>query len=220
MSCSNPQFFFDLSSFEHCAFLMKCEKVWETFFHLRDYIQSLSLGVCLSPISEGVILINRESILIGANTIIEPGACLEGPCVVGKECLIRRGARLRPYTLLGNRCVVGHCSEVNGSIFLDEAKAPHFNYVGDSLLGNRVNLGAGVICSNLRLDEKNVFIRLKMEKIDTGLKKLGAIIGDESSLGCHCVINPGVLLKKKSFFSPCLSIVSSHIEEVSCPLTR
>ena len=108
---------------------------------------------------------------------MEPGAYIEGPCVIGKACQIRHSAYVRPYVVTGDRCIIGHSSEVKHSILLDGAQAPHFNYVGDSILGNGVNLGAGVICANFRLDHREVIVEIEGNRHETGLRKFGAIVG-------------------------------------------
>ena len=123
--------------------------------------------------------------------------------MIGKNCEIRHGAYIRGQALLGDGCIVGHASEVKHSIMLDGAKAPHFAYVGDSILGNEVNLGAGTKLSNLAVNsEKNsetghrptIKISIDKRMVDTGLTKLGAVIGDDTQLGCNSVTNPGCLI--------------------------
>ena len=186
--------FFDLSNFEHKSLFQG--DVWTAITRLKTYFQKP--GKIEIDIPEGVYLGNREFISIGKGTVIEPGVYILGPCIIGKNCTLRHGAYLRENVILGNNCSVGHCAEIKNSILLDGAAATHFVYVGDSILGNRVNLGAGVKCANLRLDRKEV----KVKGLATGLKKMGAIIGDESQIGCNCVINPGALLKMKTICRP------------------
>ncbi len=178
--CSN---FFDLSTFDHGK-LFKEGALWQPLLELKAYMDQLTLG--------------PERILIGEGTCIGKGVSIEGPCVIGKNCEIRHGAYIRPYTLIGDGCVIGHASEVKNSIFLGGAKAPHFNYVGDSILGKDVNLGAGVKLANYRLDGKEV----KIKGINTGLIKLGAILGDGVQLGCNSVTNPGCVIHSGRCFPP------------------
>ncbi|MEC8307035.1 MAG: hypothetical protein VXZ72_04225 [Chlamydiota bacterium] len=128
----------------------------------------------------------------GAN--ISPRANLFPPYYFSAGCRVSAGATIRGGVYLGPGAVVGHCSEVKASLLLEGARAPHFNYVGDSLLGRYVNLGAGVICSNLRLDGKEIIVKLQGKQYATGRRKLGAIIGDRCQLGCHLTLNPGTLL--------------------------
>ncbi len=197
--------FFDLTSFEHKA-LFEGGRVWDALKNLMKYLESQRLGIILGEVSPQAYLIKPELISIGKGSRVEAGAYIEGPCVVGENCEIRHGAYVRGGVVTGNHCVIGHATEVKHSIFLNGAKAGHFNYVGDSILGNGVNLGAGSKLANLRLDEKEIIIYLNNERIGTGLTKLGAIIGDGASLGCNCVTNPGTIIGKMAFCLPCTSI--------------
>jgi bifunctional N-acetylglucosamine-1-phosphate-uridyltransferase/glucosamine-1-phosphate-acetyltransferase GlmU-like protein len=123
---------------------------------------------------------------------------------------IRHGAYIRQNSWICRDAVVGHCSEVKHSILLPGAKAPHFNYVGDSILGGSVNLGAGVKLSNLRNDGGEVFTRLNGERIGTGLRKFGAILGEGCQLGCNSVTNPGVVLGPNSMVAANSTITGIH----------
>lgn len=128
---------------------------------------------------------------------------IEGPCYIGKDAEIRNGAFLRKGSWISEKAVVGHSSEVKNSILLPGAKAPHFNYVGDSIVGFDANLGAGVKLSNVRNDRGAVIVKLKDgTKVDTGLSKMGALIGDGSQLGCNVVTNPGAILEVESMINP------------------
>jgi NDP-sugar pyrophosphorylase family protein len=198
--------FFDLKNFTHAALFEKCTYPWEALASLSSYIKKQKLGKIETEIPEGVFLTNASEISIGEGTVIEPGVSIQGPCVIGKNCVVRQGAYLRGNIITGDGCVLGHASEIKHAIFFNESAAPHFNYVGDSILGNRVNLGAGVVCANLRLDHALIHVHFEGKKIPTSLKKLGAIIGDGAQVGCHCVINPGTLLGKNCRCFPCLNI--------------
>ncbi|RJX31250.1 MAG: hypothetical protein C4531_07765 [Desulfurivibrio sp.] len=154
-----------------------------------------------SVIMAGAILAG-EKIRIGKGVKVEPGAFIAAPAIIGDMTEIRQGAYLRGYCLIGRRCVVGHVTEVKHSIFLDEAKAGHFAYLGDSMLGNEVNLGAGTKLANLRFTPGNVKIRTAGGLVDSGLRKLGAILGDSVQTGCNSVTNPGTLLGQKSLVMP------------------
>jgi len=186
--------FFDLSSFEHRAVFDDCRYVWQVLERLKKYLSCQTLGTKACP--EGVFFDHPELIFIGEGTFIEPGAYIRGPCIIGRDCQIRHGSYIRGNVLIGDRCVVGHATEIKHSILLNGAKAAHFAFVGDSVLGNDVNLGAGVKCANLRLDGRPLMIRCGEEKIQTGLRKLGAIIGDGCQIGCNAVANPGTLIGK------------------------
>jgi UDP-N-acetylglucosamine diphosphorylase / glucose-1-phosphate thymidylyltransferase / UDP-N-acetylgalactosamine diphosphorylase / glucosamine-1-phosphate N-acetyltransferase / galactosamine-1-phosphate N-acetyltransferase len=146
-------------------------------------------------------------ISIGPGSVIEPGCTLIGPCLLGNGCVVRQGAYLRGNILASNHVVIGHASEVKNSIFLSHAKAAHFAYVGDSILGNGVNLGAGTKCANLRFDNKEVKVRQRDRVWKTGLRKLGAILGDGAQTGCNSVTSPGTIIEKNGVVAPC-----SHVK--------
>jgi NDP-sugar pyrophosphorylase family protein len=152
-------------------------------------------------IFKGATLANKD-IYIGRGTVVEPGAYIKGPTIIGNNCEIRHGAYIRGNVLVGNRCVIGHTTEVKNSCFLDQSKAGHFAYIGDSILGNRVNLGAGTKLANLNIGGIPIQIILNQKKINTGLKKFGAILGDEVEIGCNAVTNPGTMLGKGSIVYP------------------
>ncbi len=198
--------FFTLSEFAHSSLFENCQYPWEALVRLEKYFDGLKLGKIEVDIPPGVHLVNPELIWIESGTVIEPGVFIQGPCVIGKNCIIRHGAYIRGFVVTGDSCVIGHDTEIKHSILLNHASAAHFNYVGNSILGNRSNLGAGVKCANLRLDHQPVYVNLYGERINTGLHKLGAIVGDGAQVGCNCVINPGTILGKNSFCFPCLNV--------------
>lgn len=198
--------FFSLDGYGHCSLFEGCQYPWEALKKLETYFKTLELGKIDTVIPSGVHLVYPELISIGAGTTVEPGAMIQGPCFLGKDCIVRHGAYLRGHVLTGDGCVIGHDSEVKHSIFLNRAVAAHFNYVGDSILGNDINLGAGVKCANLRLDHEPVHVVVEGKKINTLLRKLGAIVGDGAQVGCNCVINPGTLLGPRCQCFPCLNV--------------
>lgn len=198
--------YFDLSEFAHKELFHGCSAPWEALQKLKSYIKSLELGVIEGELSPGAYLVNPEQISIGAGTVVEPGAYIKGPCVIGRDCQIRHGAYIRGDVLIGDNCVVGHTTEVKHSIFLNRAQAAHFAYVGDSILGNKCNLGAGCKCANLKLDGQEVHVRSATQRTPTGLRKFGAVIGDGVQIGCNCVTNPGTLIGKNAVCLPCTSV--------------
>ena len=209
-----PERFFDLQDFSHKG-LFKLERpVWDSLRELKRYLDSWDLGKIECAVPEGAMLVNPNKISIGQGTRIEPGAYIEGPCVIGEDSQVRHGAYIRPYVLTGKKCIIGHSTEVKHSILLDGAQAPHFNYVGDSILGKNVNLGAGVICANFRLDHGEVIVEVEGARFETGLRKFGAILGDLSQIGCNSVLNPGVLLRKRTFLRACSSIQKSNVRNL------
>lgn len=154
-----------------------------------------------SVIMGGAVMVGRH-INIGRGVLIESGAMVKAPVIIGDHSEIRQGAYLRGYCLIGRRCVVGHTTEVKHSIFLDDAKAGHFAYIGDSILGANVNLGAGTKFANLRFLPGAVTVRTPQGTVDTGLHKLGAILGDRVQTGCNSVTSPGTLIGPDSFLMP------------------
>ncbi len=198
--------FFSIQGYSHAALFEGCLYPWESLLKLKTYLSSQNLGNIEVIIPPSVHLSNPSSISIGSGTVVEPGAYIQGPCIIGRNCTIRHGAYIRGDAIIGDDCVIGHDTEVKHSIFFNQSSAAHFNYVGDSIIGNRVNLGAGVKCANLRLDHQPVYVMIQGEKINTQLIKLGAIIGDGAQVGCNCVINPGTILGRNSFCFPCLNV--------------
>lgn len=153
-----------------------------------------------------------DKIAIGKGVLIETGAFIRGPAIIGDHTEVRQGAYLRGNIVTGKGCVLGHTSEIKHAIFLDNAKAGHFNYIGDSILGNDVNLGAGTKLANLKFISGNIFIEDQGELIDTGRRKFGAILGDNSQTGCNSVTNPGTILGKESFVMPNTTAKSGYHE--------
>lgn len=201
----HPSNFFDLSRFRHAALFAKTDSVWEVIPKIGPYLASLPLGKIEIEIPQGVHLINPEKISIGKGTVIEPGAYIKGPCVIGENCIIRHGAYIRGDLIAGNQCVIGHATEIKHSILLDGAQAAHFAYVGDSILGSGVNLGAGTKCANLKFDHGMIYINHERKKIETGLRKFGVIMGDGAQTGCNAVTNPGTIMGKNACCYPCVS---------------
>lgn len=146
-----------------------------------------------SPVPSRAHLVG-DRIVIGRGARIHPGATLQGPVFVGEDAEIRPGAFLRGGVWVGKGCVVGANSEVKHSILFDGARAPHLNYVGDSVLGGDCNLGAGTILSNFRHDGGEIEIRHAEGRLETGRRKLGAVLGDRVNTGCNCVLHPGVVV--------------------------
>ncbi|NPA95200.1 MAG: hypothetical protein GXO58_07220 [Thermodesulfobacteria bacterium] len=139
----------------------------------------------------------------GKGVLIEPGAMIKGPTIILDKAQVRQAAYIREDSLIGPKAVVGHATEVKHSVFLKDAKAGHFAYIGDSILGNHVNLGAGTKLANLRFAPGSVKIKgPDGQKIDTNRRKIGAILGDNVQTGCNSVTNPGVFLGKNSMVAP------------------
>lgn len=165
------------------AELFRGKLITEVVKSISEYLLRMREWNIEISIPNGVFLENPSLISIGEGTVIEPGAYIKGPVRIGKNCIIGHTAYIRENVILEEGAVVGHASEVKNSFFFQGARAPHFNYVGDSILGRNTNLGAGVKCANVRFDRKEIAA--------TGLRKLGVILGDESQIGCNTVTNPG-----------------------------
>ena len=206
MSPTNPSSFFSLEEFEHKQLFIESEHVWDALKNLSSYLNNQKLGLIEVEIPKGVYLQDAHLISIGKGCVIEPGSFIQGPCILGEGTVVRHGAYIRGYVITGKNAVIGHSTEVKNSIFLDHAAAPHFNYVGNSILGNQTNLGAGVICSNLRLDKKSISIIIAGQVFVTDMQKLGLIMGDRSQIGCNSVANPGTILGKEVFCHPCVNV--------------
>lgn len=202
----NLSYFFNLEAFEHAALFEDIRFPWEALTRMNSYFDGFALGNIAGEVSPNAFLVKPELIYIGPGTVVEPGAYIQGPCIIGSNCIVRHGAYIRGSFITGDRCVIGHDTEVKNSIFLNGVHAAHFAYLGDSVLGNRVNLGAGVKCANLKLDHGIVSVRFQKEKISSGLKKLGAIIGDDSQIGCNTVTNPGILMGQEAHCFPCVNV--------------
>lgn len=145
-------------------------------------------------------------VFIDEGAIVEPTAYIQGPCYIGPGTEVRHGAYIRGMVYAGRNCVIGHTTEVKGAIFFDEAKAGHFAYVGDAILGRHVNLGAGTKLANLPLRRGEVRVVDPKTKriIGTGLQKFSAILGDHAQTGCNAVLSPGTLLMPKTAVLPCV----------------
>lgn len=146
-------------------------------------------------------------------------ATIIGPVWIGAGSEIRPGAFIRGNVIAGAGCVLGNASEFKNCLLLDGVQAAHFNYVGDSILGNRSHLGAGAICSNLRLDNAEVTVRFPGGTAHTGLRKFGAVLGDDAEVGCNAVLNPGTLLGPRALVMPCTNF-SGYLPAATIARTR
>ena len=189
-----PAEFFELEGFAHADLLLPDEPVWSALGQrLVDYLEGRRDWEIHVDLPDGVHLLG-DRISIAPGCRIEPGAVIVGPAILDEGVEIRTGAYVRQNVVLAAGSMVGAHSEVKGSILLPGAKAPHQAYVGDSILGRDVNLGAGTICSNVKNVGREVSFRAGGETIHTGLRKFGAILGDGCMTGCNTVLNPGVLM--------------------------
>lgn len=195
-----PADLFDLSQTEHAAIFDGCEFAWQALEKISAYIAA-TLRPGLHNHCEGVAYVG-EKVFIGEGTLVEDGAMIKGPAIIGRNCHIRHNAYLRENVILGDGCVVGNSSELKDSLLFNKAGAPHFNYIGDSILGHKVHLGAGVVLSNIKSLAGNVTVEREGKPFDTGLRKFGALLGDGAEVGCNSVLNPGSIIGRGAVIYP------------------
>lgn len=168
---------------------------WEILPNIKTYINAL-----IEKGLEGFEKI-ADDVYVGKNVKIYPNAVIEGPAIIGEGTEIRPGAFIRGSVITGANCVIGNSSELKNCVLLEKVQVPHYNYVGDSILGNRAHMGAGSICSNLKSDGKAVVIHGDTD-FETGLRKIGGILADGADIGCGCVLNPGTVIGKNTSVYP------------------
>ncbi len=174
---------------------------WEMLPHIGETI--LALGEKLDP---AVYEKRGENIWIARSAAIAPTASITGPAIIGEDTEVRPGAFIRGNALVGCHCVVGNSTELKNVILFNNVQVPHYNYVGDSLLGYKAHMGAGSITSNVKSDKKLVVVKGSAEKWETGLKKFGAMLGDHVEVGCNSVLNPGTVIGRNTNIYPLTSV--------------
>lgn len=198
--------FLDLEQSDHPSLFPENEPVWSALRNIGQHIES-----CLGELEDRLRGEIHPSAIIGPQVYIAEGAVVEanavikGPAWIGSGTTVRSGAYIRENVIAGDKCMLGNSSEFKNCILFNHCQVPHFNYVGDSILGYKAHLGAGVICSNVRLDRRDIRVRTSdtEEWIDTGLRKFGAIIGDRTEIGCNSVLSPGSILGRDCIVHPC-----------------
>ncbi len=191
---------FDLSQTEHALLFEDCEYAWEALKKIKSYL-AITLKPGLHHQSDGEAYIGPK-VFIGEGTVVEYGAMIKGPAIIGRNCRIRHNAYIREDVIIGDNCVVGNSCELKTALLFNNAQVPHFSYVGDSILGHKAHLGAGVKISNVKLVPGNVTVEKDGIPFDTGLRKFGALIGDMAEVGCNSVLNPGSVLGRGSVIYP------------------
>src|SRR2546423_15121913 len=184
-----PTDLFDLSQTEHAALFDGGEYAWEALRKINDYLKA-NVRPALKNRCEGTAYIG-EQVFIGQGTVVEDGAMIKGPAIIGCNCQIRHNAYLREDVIVGDNCVVGNSSELKNVLMFNNCQVPHFNYVGDSIIGHKSHLGAGVKVSNIKLDRANVTVEMDGKPFDTGLRKFGAMLGEGWEIGGNAGLNPG-----------------------------
>ena len=219
--------FFDLSDLDESLqglFEGIDNELWKILPRLETHLAGLfpKRAAILGQVDSGAYLVNRDRIYIGPDTRVEAGAYIAGPAYIGANCQVRHGAYIRGPVIAGDNCVLGHASEFKNALLLPGSHAGHFAYVGDSLLGHRVNLGAGTKLSNLGvLSDKSkakmgqrptikIPLRGLAKPVDTGLTKLGAILGDDVQTGCNAVLNPGCLVGRNTLIYANVSLPKGY----------
>ena len=195
-----PADLFDLTQTAHAGVFDGCEYAWDALKQIQAYLLA-NLRPGLHHRSEGPAFVG-EQVFIGEGTVVEDGAMIKGPAIIGCNCQIRHNAYIREHVIIGDNCIVGNASEVKNSLLFNGAVAPHFNYVGDSILGYLSHLGAGVKISNSKLVPGNVTVDINGRPFDTGLAKFGALVGDHTDIGCNAVLNPGSIIGRGSVIYP------------------
>ena len=230
-------FFACLDDFRHKALFDDIEYVWDPLKSIASYLvawlsrlpeekRSVANVTGVDATSSGAyirdwveiespLLLKDQGIYLEAGVRLEPSAIIKGPCYIGKDCEIRQGAYLRGNVIVGDKCVVGHNTEIKNSVIMDHTEAGHFNYIGDSILGSYVNMGAGAKLANVRFrssDDKlkghfpTIKLFTKSKEIDTGLIKFGAVLGDHVEIGSNAVISPGALVGKNNWVYPNMTL--------------
>ena len=189
--------------------LSRFEYPWEALPHISEIITEL--GSTLSPAEYRLM---GENIWVAKDASVAPTAFINGPCIICRGAEIRHCAYIRGNAIVGSNAVVGNSVELKNCILFDCVQVPHFNYVGDSILGYKSHMGAGAVTSNLKSDKTSVTVKLGEEKIETGLRKFGAILGDLVEVGCGAVLNPGTVIGRLTSVYP-LSSVRGFVPEDS-----
>src|SRR6516162_3373686 len=195
-----PVDLFDLSQTSHAVVFDGCEYAWQALTNIQSYLET-HLRPGLHNRCEGIAYIG-EKVFIGEGTLVEDGVMIKGPAIIGKNCQVRHSAYIRENVIIGDGCVVGNSSELKNAFLFNGVQVPHYNYVGDSILGHKAHLGAGVICSNLKSLPGNVTVIVPGTIMDTGLRKFGALVGDGAEVGCNSVLNPGSILGRGAIVYP------------------
>ncbi|MBI1839358.1 MAG: UDP-N-acetylglucosamine diphosphorylase [Verrucomicrobia bacterium] len=196
----SPSELFDLRQTEHASLFDDCQYAWEALKKITPYLKAHARSElknsCLGRAFIG------ENVFIGEGTVVEDGAMIKGPAIIGRNCQIRHNAYLREDVIVGDGCVVGNACELKHVVLFNQCSVPHFNYVGDSILGHKAHLGAGVKISNVKLTAGNIMVEVEGLPHDTGLRKFGALIGDGADVGCNAVLSPGSIIGRNSVLYP------------------
>jgi NDP-sugar pyrophosphorylase family protein len=197
---------FDLTHTMASGYLSEFEYPWQALKGIENLI--LMLGKTLDKNEFNEV---NKNVWIHKSAVISPTAYIGSPCIIDEKTEVRHCAFIRSSALIGKNCVIGNSTELKNVIIFDEVQIPHYNYIGDSILGYKAHMGAGSITSNVKSDKSHVTIKTDNAKIETGLKKCGAMLGDYVETGCNTVLNPGTIVGKNTNIYP-LSCVRGFIK--------
>ena len=192
---------FDLTHTRAAKMLAACEYPWEALSKIGETVLAIGPGLNPSDYDHPA-----EDVWIAKTATVAATASIAGPCVIGEKTEVRPGAFIRGNVLVGDGAVVGNSCELKNCILFDEVQTPHYNYVGDSVLGYKAHMGAGAVTSNVKSDRTLVSVRAGDEVLETRLKKMGAILGDRVEVGCNSVLNPGTVVGADSNIYPLSSV--------------
>src|ERR1700752_816960 len=195
-----PAEYLNLEQTAHAKLFENQKHVWDALKQIASYLQFRMKPAVLGELLGKPFISNQ--VYIGSGTIVEQGAVLKGPAWIGENCRVRSGCYVRENVIVGNGVVMGNSCEFKNCILFDEVQVPHFNYVGDSILGHHAHLGAGAILSNVKLNHGEIAVVTPEGDIGTGLRKFGAIVGDRTEIGCNAVINPGSVIGRDCMIYP------------------
>jgi UDP-N-acetylglucosamine diphosphorylase / glucose-1-phosphate thymidylyltransferase / UDP-N-acetylgalactosamine diphosphorylase / glucosamine-1-phosphate N-acetyltransferase / galactosamine-1-phosphate N-acetyltransferase len=196
----SPSDLLELEHTSHSKLFENQKYAWDALKQIASYLQfRLKPGVAGELVGKPYI---SRNVFVGGGTIVEQGAYLKGPAWIGDNCYVRSGCYVRENVIVGDGVVLGNSCEFKNCIIFDEAQVPHFNYVGDSILGYKAHLGAGAILSNVKLDHGEISVSDGETNIATGLTKFGAIVGDRTEIGCNTVVNPGSVIGRDCIIYP------------------
>ncbi|MCC7518489.1 MAG: UDP-N-acetylglucosamine diphosphorylase [Verrucomicrobiae bacterium] len=190
----------DLGRTPHRTLFDGCRFPWEALPRIGAFFATLGKPAVLGRVASSAVL--EGDVWIGEGAVVEPHAFIRGPTWIGRNGVVRQGAYVRGHVLAGDGCILGHSCEFKNCVLFDEAIVPHFAYVGDSILGHKVHLASGVTLSNVKVTPGNIALTLEGAKLDTGLHKFGAILGDGAEVGCHSVLNPGSVIGRGAVLYP------------------
>lgn len=198
-----PEDLYDFSNTEHADIFDGLEYAWDVFRLISEYLEyTIDSSEIHTDVSRASYV--GDNVVIGEGTVVHENVYIEGPVIIGKNCTLRPGTYIRGNVIIGDDCMIGNSTEIKNAMLFNEAIVPHFNYVGDSVLGYKTHLGSGVVLSNLKSAQKESTVKVTTLEgtIDTGLRKFGALLGDNVEVGANAVLNPGTIVGPRSVIYP------------------